>query len=145
MRVFNLISANLDIVNYKAKVIPIKLKNTKIAGNRAEDFAAQHLIDSGYIIVHRNWRYKRFELDIIATKGTTICFIEVKYRSNEGAIKATSAIKLQQEKRIMAAANAYIQANEVDFEVRFDVIAVSDQKNELLLTHIKNAFSPTLD
>ena len=76
MRVFNLISANLDIVNYKAKVIPIKP---------------------------------------------------------------------QQEKRIMTAANAYIQANEIDLEVRFDVIAVSDKKNELLLTHIKNAFSPTLD
>ena len=55
------------------------------------------------------------------------------------------ALGLKQEKRIIKAANQYIIKNEIDLEIRFDIIAITSAKNELILDHIKNAFYPTLD
>jgi putative endonuclease len=55
------------------------------------------------------------------------------------------SLGIKQEKRIISAANKYILKNEIDLEVRFDIIAITSAKNELILDHINNAFYPTLD
>ncbi len=47
-------------------------------GLRGEDIAARHLTAKGYRILSRNYRGGRCELDIIAEKGDTIVFCEVK-------------------------------------------------------------------
>lgn len=54
----------------------------KTFGQKGENIASQYLIDSGFIILSRNFRSKFGEIDIIAKKDSTIYFIEVKTRSN---------------------------------------------------------------
>ena len=49
---------------------------------RGEDIATHFLIQKGYTIQERNWRHKHWEVDIIASKGTILHFIEVKTRTN---------------------------------------------------------------
>jgi len=49
-------------------------------GKKGEDQAAEWLIQKGYEILHRNWRYGRYEVDIIARLGQVLHFIEVKSR-----------------------------------------------------------------
>ncbi|KKS22640.1 MAG: hypothetical protein UU80_C0004G0030 [candidate division WWE3 bacterium GW2011_GWA1_41_8] len=51
-------------------------------GKLGEEIAAKYLIGKGYRIVERNWNCRWGELDIIASKGDTTVFVEVKYRTS---------------------------------------------------------------
>ena len=53
---------------------------TKKTGDRGEDYTAAYLKKNGYKILSRNYRKSYGEIDIIASKGKTICFVEVKTR-----------------------------------------------------------------
>ena len=104
-----------------------------------------YLQKKGYTILERNWRDKKREIDIIATIKQEVCFVEVKTRADQAPLQADQALSTKQEKRILAAANSYIQLFEIDLEPRFDLIAITNHQNSLTLEHIKNAFFPTLD
>lgn len=95
--------------------------------------------------MERNWKYFKYEIDVIAQKHNEICFIEVKTRAINAPIKANKALSLNQEKRIITAANHYLQKFEIDLSPRFDLIAITRQGNNLTLEHMKNTFFPTLD
>ena len=47
-------------------------------GKTGEDLAAAWLNANQYTLLHRNWRYAHYEIDIIALKENILCFIEVK-------------------------------------------------------------------
>ena len=49
-------------------------------GTTGENLATNYLIENGFIIVERNWRYKHCEIDIICKKNNKLHFIEVKTR-----------------------------------------------------------------
>jgi putative endonuclease len=74
-----------------------------------------------------------------------LCFIEVKTRASNSPVSPEFSVSKKQEKRIISAAHYYIINNEIDLEIRFDIIAITSDKNELNLEHINNAFYPILD
>jgi putative endonuclease len=51
-------------------------------GKLGEKLAANWLIEKGYEILHQNWRYSWYEIDIIAKKENTLHIIEVKVRKH---------------------------------------------------------------
>ena len=53
------------------------------AGKQGEQLAERYLLDQNYTILHRNWRYSRYEIDIIALKNEVLHFVEVKLRSSK--------------------------------------------------------------
>ena len=52
-------------------------------GKEGEDMAARFLIEKGFEIVERNYRYKRSEIDLIVKKDKWLVFVEVKLRSSD--------------------------------------------------------------
>jgi uncharacterized protein (TIGR00252 family) len=75
--------------------------NSTYIGQKAETAAAMYLEMRGYAIIERNFRRPRCEIDIIARKGDTIYFVEVKYRATDdqgGGLEAITATKLRQMK-----------------------------------------------
>ena len=52
----------------------------KIIGKAGEDIAANYLAKNGYDVLNRNFSSRIGEIDIVACKDNTICFIEVKSR-----------------------------------------------------------------
>ena len=52
-------------------------------GKWGEEIAANYLLEHGFEILARNWRYEHKEIDIIATKSNCIYFVEVKTRHGE--------------------------------------------------------------
>ena len=93
--------------------------------------------------MHRNWQFSHYELDIVCTKNNTLVIVEVKSRSGTYLEQPFAAVNRAKQKRIIAAANAYIEKFEIDFETRFDIISViSTEKN--LISHIEDAFYPLL-
>lgn len=51
-------------------------------GRLAEAVAAEFLVAKGCEVVVQNWRTRWCEIDIVATRGATVYFVEVKYRAS---------------------------------------------------------------
>ena len=57
----------------------MKSKNSHILGVEGEKIAKKHLLEKGYIILQENWRFKKYEVDIIAKKNDQIIFVDLVY------------------------------------------------------------------
>lgn len=109
-----------------------------------EQLAKDYLQNKGYSILQSNFRYKQFELDIIAQIGNDLVIVEVKTRQNDYLADPALMVSKSKQKGIIQAANAYIIENDLDLECRFDVITVVVNNKEHKLEHIEEAFYPTL-
>ena len=112
-------------------------------GAKGEGRAVLYLLLRGYRILERNYLYGRKEVDIIAKKGDTIAFIEVKARyANDLAPRL--AVTASKRRNIVSAAKAYAAQNGIhNAYLRFDIIEVDLQKRLPLagVTHIPGAFT----
>lgn len=81
---------------------------TSAIGQAAEDLVARHIRSKGGTVIQRNWRHRRCEIDIIATKGNLLCFIEVKYRSNNVHGSGLEAITPAKQHQVAFGAKLYL-------------------------------------
>lgn len=117
-----------------------------ITGKNGEDHAVKYLIDIGYEILERNWRFSKAEIDIIAKINDIIIFVEVKTRSSSFFGNPEEFVSLYQEKMIADAASRYLEKINHDWEFRFDVIGIILKKEEVKeLRHFKDAFFPGIE
>jgi len=118
--------------------------NKKELGEKGEQLATDFLIEKGFEIIERNYRYGHGEIDIIAkdlSDGFTV-FIEVKTRQNLDYGAPEYAITKNKQKQIKKMAELYLYDKEIEeLDCRFDVIAVllEDISNPLI-NHYINAF-----
>jgi putative endonuclease len=106
-------------------------------GLSAESRAAAYLIAKGHRIVARRWRSPVGEIDIVARRRGTLVFVEVKAR--ERLDDDAEAVIVHQQRRIIAAAGAWLAAHPEDAnrDIRFDVVLVAPKS---LPRHIMAAF-----
>ncbi|MBU3815010.1 MAG: YraN family protein [Candidatus Bacteroides intestinipullorum] len=112
-----------------------------LLGKAGEDAAADYLEEKGYTILDRNWRKNRLELDIIATKGDIIAFVEVKTRKNTDFREPHEAVDWKKIRHIVVAADAYIKLHAIDLKIRFDIIDVVGDVGQFQITQIEDAFN----
>jgi putative endonuclease len=111
------------------------------AGARGEQVAARHLKRCGYIILARNYRAAGAEIDLVALDGSTLVFVEVKFRAGSGFGRPAEAVDLEKRERIRRAARAFADWRRVpDLPARFDVVALSGAGRFCRLELIKDAF-----
>jgi putative endonuclease len=93
-------------------------------GLAAETRAAWALRLTGHRILVRRWRCSAGEIDLIARRGRTLIFVEVKARDTLEA--AVEAVTPRARARILAAADAFVARHPayVDDDRRFDIVAV---------------------
>jgi putative endonuclease len=113
-------------------------------GDKAEAIAQQFVSKLGYQILDTNWYHGHLELDIVAKDGNELVIIEVKSRNGIRYEHPSEAITNTKIKRIVEAADAYIQEKDIEQETRFDVITVIFIGQKFELEHFKDAFYPTL-
>ncbi len=111
-------------------------------GIEGEKLALKKLINSGFTILEKNFRFKRDEIDIIAQKGLVIVFVEVKTRANNYLGEPEEAVSMAKQKRIVKVANHYLIENDLENEGRFDIISIILNDNVKIINHIEDAFSP---
>ncbi len=116
------------------------MKNHNELGRKGEDLAIDFLLQKGYKILERNFRYKKAEVDIIAEKNNLLSVIEVKTRSSTYYGNPEDFVKPKQIKNLVAAINEYVTSNDLDVEVQFDIIAIVKEKSETKIEHLENAF-----
>jgi putative endonuclease len=94
-------------------------------GREGEDAAADFLTSEGFQILHRNWRTDRLEVDVIATEGDILCFIEVKTRTDISTFDQPDlTLGVGKGQNLLEAAEQYLIKNGLDLEVRFDLLLV---------------------
>ena len=110
-------------------------------GKMAEDLAVDFLVKAKYRILTRNFRYLKAEVDIVAEFENQIIIVEVKARHTDAFLEPQEAVNKKKIKLLISAANYYIEENNIDKEVRFDIISILPNKQKTLeITHITNAF-----
>ena len=109
-------------------------------GRVAEDVAAAWLEAHGYRILERNHRNAAGEIDLVAEDGDTLCFVEVKARSETLFGPAVAAVGPRKRHRIARAAALYLALRRVERPCRFDVLAMEASDGGWRFTLIKDAF-----
>ena len=110
-------------------------------GKIAEDLAVDFLVRNQYKILARNFRYLKAEVDIIAEFDNQIIIVEVKARNTDAFLEPQEAVNKKKIRLLISAASYYIEENNIDKEVRFDIISVLPNKKKTLeIHHITDAF-----
>jgi putative endonuclease len=109
-------------------------------GKKGEDLAVEFLIEDGYEILDRNWRFKHIEVDIIARKGDTLVIAEVKTRTGNSYGEPYTAVDFRKQRILIFAAERYLFGHQLDLEVRFDILSIIIDQHRTVVEHIKEAF-----
>ncbi len=116
-----------------------------ILGREGEDIAAKYLEQKGYAVLDRDWHCGHKDLDLVVTKDNTIVFVEVKTRTGNEWGDPQDFITDRKIRRIVNSADAYLRFNQVDMDVRFDVISIVAEGGEYKVEHIEQAFFPPIE
>jgi uncharacterized protein (TIGR00252 family) len=99
--------------------------STVSTGRRAEAAAAAFLEQKGCTIVARNWRTRMCEIDIIARRGNTFYFCEVKYRRHAAQGTGLDYITPKKLQQMRFAAESWVHANAYSGDYQLVAIEVS--------------------
>lgn len=121
---------------------PPRYRGSRGAGQRWEELAARRLEAAGYVVRERNYRGRSGEIDIVATHGGVLCFVEVKGRRGTGFGPPAEAVTLDKQRRIARAAQEYLRRRRLgpSTSCRFDVVAVLDTGGRPEVTIFPDAF-----
>ena len=95
-------------------------------GALGEQSAVDHLVSLGLRILHRNWRCRYGELDVIAAdQNGTLVFVEVKTRTGDGFGGLEYAVTPRKLRRIRRLAAIWLAEQDTRWPgLRIDVIGV---------------------
>jgi putative endonuclease len=93
-------------------------------GKTGEELASTWLESKGFQILHRNWRHEHLEIDLVATKGEWLHFIEVKTRNNLMHGLPEEGVNKQKIKHLMRAGAAYQFRNPGRTKISYDIVSV---------------------
>jgi len=123
------------------------LTNKKYIGTFGENEAVEYLINNGFEIITRNYRYGRLgELDIISREKGVLVFTEVKTRSNSLYGTPAEAVDNKKQTNIKKLSLIYMSSiKQKNLNIRYDVIEVLVNKStsKIITTDInliRNAF-----
>jgi putative endonuclease len=109
------------------------------AGVAAERLAAELLRREGYEVLEHRYRFHRHDVDLVARRGATVVFVEVKARTDASHGGAAAAVTARKRLELTRAASAWLQRHgRPEDGARFDVIAVDADRVEWL----QSAFRP---
>ena len=102
------------------------------AGRRGEDAALAHLQQQGLQLLERNFLCKGGEIDLIMQDGATLVFVEVRKRAHRDFGGAAASITSAKQRRLICAAQVYLQRYRLPPPCRFDVVAIDGESLEWL-------------
>ena len=109
-------------------------------GKLGEELAVDFLHKNGYDLLETNWVFQKAEIDIIAQKENILAIVEVKTRSTVDFGLPQDFVKPKKIQLLVKAVNEYVISNELDVEIRFDIIAIHKEGKNYKIEHIEDAF-----
>ena len=110
-------------------------------GKDAEDRACIYLQARGMTLLHRNFRSKRGEIDLILQDSGSLVFVEVRYRQQAKFGSAAESVDRRKQAKLVACAQHFLQTHPHTNQLacRFDVVAIDGQDGTI--NWIRNAFT----
>lgn len=105
-----------------------------------EKLAVAFLQENHYTILETNWTFQKAEIDIIAQKDAILAIVEVKTRSSIDFGLPQDFVNPKKMQLLVKAANEYVVQNNLDVNVRFDIIAIHKENQKYNIEHIEEAF-----
>ena len=109
-------------------------------GKLGEELAVEFLRKEGYEILETNWTFQKAEIDIIAQKENTLAVVEVKTRSSLEFGLPQDFVKPKKIQLLVKAVDAFVTQNDLDLDVRFDIIAIHKNDKSFVIEHLTDAF-----
>lgn len=98
-------------------------------GKKGEQLAEAFLVNRGYTILQRNWRFSHFEIDLITRKDDLLHFVEVKCRSNELFAHPEESVSKKKLKSLFQAIEQYLHLHRQYVDFRLDILSVVIREN----------------
>lgn len=117
---------------------------SRAEGTWGEALVADYLRDRSYRLVAHSYHCRFGEIDLIAWDGDTLCFVEVKTRTNLQMGLPREYVTGAKQRRIKKTALFYLAAHDLDCPARFDVAEVYAEKpgdkNGVRIEYLEDAF-----
>jgi len=98
---------------------------TRTLGAFGEAYAARHLVESGMVLLDRNWRCELGEIDLVLRDGDTLVFCEVKTRSSARYGTPLESVTARKAARLRRLAARWLADHQVrPRDVRLDLVGV---------------------
>lgn len=116
----------------------------RMLGQWGEAIVAADLRKRGWTILAAGFRCRMGEIDIVASKGAYLAFVEVKLRKNADFAQAAAFVDKRKQEKLRRAAEFYLIQNPTKLQPRFDVVEVYAPQGiatrEPEIHYIENAF-----
>ncbi len=99
-------------------------------GKKGEEIAVAYFVKAGYDILHQNWRHKRLEVDIIASRNGILHFIEVKTRTSLAFGFPEENVSMKKINHLINASEAFLHQYPQWQRIQFDVLSISINNGE---------------
>lgn len=110
-------------------------------GSWGEDEALIFLQGKGFQLIDRNIRFKKWEVDLVLVDGEELVMVEVKARCTAQIGEPWRAVTRAKQRQIIKVADRYVQDNQIDRNVRFDIVSIVHNQYQTSIEHIADAFS----
>lgn len=107
----------------------------QITGDAGEERALHYLQQHGLTLIERNFRCKGGEIDLILQDRNALVFVEVRKRADGRHGGAAASVTAHKQRRLIIAAQVFLQRYKMPPPCRFDVIAIEADT----LNWLKNA------
>jgi putative endonuclease len=99
-------------------------------GKATESAAENYLLQKGLVLLHRNFRSRMGEIDLVMRDGTCLVFVEVRFRREGKHGSGAESITHTKRQKLIRSAAFYLRACRVSSHqvCRFDVISIAQAK-----------------
>lgn len=118
--------------------------NSAELGKYGENLAVRYLEKKGHEVLARNYRFGRGEIDIISRFNGIVVITEVKTRNSIALGQPYQSVSRKKQQQLIKLSNAYIRENNIQEELRFDVISIIHNRKGTEINHIEGAFYPVV-
>ncbi|MFM7710440.1 MAG: YraN family protein [Ferruginibacter sp.] len=97
----------------------------QLTGQYGEELAVGFLRESGYEILHKNWRCGHWEIDLIATKNTVLYFFEIKTSRTNDHGYPEDRVDRKKITYMTCAAEEYLIGYPLWKRIQFNILSVT--------------------
>lgn len=114
--------------NWLAKRLGTLRTDKQRTGDEGEEQALAHLREAGLQLVQRSFLCKGGEIDLIMRDQTHLVFVEVRKRKNAEFGGALASVTRSKQRKMVHAAQVYLQNIKQQPACRFDLVAIEGEK-----------------
>jgi len=99
-------------------------------GKSGEELAAAWLKQNGFELMHQNWRYSHYEIDLVAKKNNVLHFIEVKTRQGQRFGRPEESVSKKKIQNLMQAGAAFQERFPGWKRVQYNILSINLYTNK---------------